>query len=369
VIAPGATTGSHCDSVQRVFPWRRLLLGTIALGICGLIPPLWAEIDPPALREAERALSRSEAEKALIIARDHLRWRPYSRKGSLLAALSLSKLNRALEAETFYRRAGKLTTEALHERALGLVRSNCREEAIKALDEILGRDPNDLIAMRRKAGVLISQSRWWDAEVLAGRISRHPHGRVIGRTLEGLAHLRQGNYEQSVAAFEEVLMLDPLLGRMPLQPPSLFWANLGEGLLKLGRAADAERLLNRPLASNNDPVLAGLMSRACQQLGDLENAERWWKLTTDWDPSLPGPWLELGRLALIRNQPAEAVSLLQKAASLSPHSPDPLYSLSQAFRQLGKPHEADRLLTVARGLKQLPPPPAVTAQPPAPPSS
>jgi tetratricopeptide (TPR) repeat protein len=352
-----------------VFPLRKVLLGAITIGICGLIPLLWTELDPPVLREAERALGRREPEKALIIARDYLRRRPYSRKGSLLAALSLSKLDRALDAEPFYRSAGTLTIESLHERALGLVRSNCREEAIKCLDGILERDPNDLVAMRRMAGVLVSQSRWWDAEVLAGRISRHTHGRVIGRTLEGLVHLRQGNYEQSVSAFEEVLMLDPQLGRMPLQPPSIFWANLGEGLLKLGRAADAKRYLSRPLATSNDPVLAGLMSRACQQLGDLENAERWWKLTTEWDPSLPGPWLELGRLALIRNRPAEAVGLLQKAASLSPHSPDPLYSLSQAFRQMGQLREADRLLTVARGLKQTTPPPAAPAGPPASPSS
>jgi tetratricopeptide (TPR) repeat protein len=334
-----------------------------------MIPVFWAEVDPPALKEAEKALGRGEPERALIIARDHLRRRPYSRKGSLLAALSLSKLDRAVDAESFYRNAGWLTTESLHERALGMVKSNRREEAIRAFEEILERDPDDLVAMRRMAGVLISQARWWDAEVLAGRISRHPHGRVIGRTLEGLAHLRQGNYEQSVAAFEEVLTLDPQLARMPLQPPSLFWANLGEGLLKLGRAADAKRLLSRPLANANDPVLAGLMSRACQQTGDLENAERWWKLTTEWDPSLPGPWLELGRLALIRNQPAEAVSFLQRAATLSPSSPDPLYSLSQAFRQMGQPNEADRLLTVARGLKQPTPPPAAPAGSPAPPSS
>jgi len=340
-----------------------MLAGCFLGALGGASSWIWAEFDPPALRSAEQSYRRNDFEASLRMALAHLRWHPFSGQAAELAALSLSRLDRPVEAEAYYRRAGALDRQKRHVRAMGWVVGDYREEAIRAYREALDRDPDDLLAMRRLAAVYVSQARWWDAEVVAGRMTRHPHGLVAGRTLEGLAHLRQGNYEQSVAAFEAVLAIDPTLKQMPLRPPGMFWSNLAEALLKVGRAADVRRYLGRAMAEEEDPVLAGMMARACQQEGDLDEAERWFRVVAQRGPDLPGPWLELGRMALLRDRPAESIELLRRAAALRPKSADVLYSMSQALRRLGRLEEADRFLALSRELRKPAAAPSTVAGP------
>ena len=79
--------------------------------------------------------------------------------------------------------AWPLDNEDSHIRAYALVLNNFRGPAILAYDELLRRWPDDVLALSRKAAVLISESRWNDAQETAGRLARIPAGRVIGYTL------------------------------------------------------------------------------------------------------------------------------------------------------------------------------------------
>jgi len=284
---------------------------------------------------------------------DHLEWHPWSRAAALDAARCLGRLDFAEWAEPYYRRAGlgRLGAADLHARALGLFRANRRDRAVEAYREILARRPADILALRRLAAIRIAQGAADDALALAGRLAAIPGGEVIGHTLAGTVSHDIGRPERSVEEFSRVLTLDPGLGRMPLSPRSMFWSYLGQDLLALGRPEEARGHLERALTEGDDAGLAALLASAHRQLGDLDEAERWWRVATGWDPKLAGPWLNLGRLAIQRDRPSRAIEPLRRAAELLPDDPGPPYSLSLARRRLGETAEADRLLRQADRLR------------------
>ena len=84
----------------------------------------------------------------------------------------------------------------------------------------------------------------------------------------------------------------------------------------------------------------------------IEEAARCWRQAAEWDPNLPSPWLNLGRLTLLDGDPAEAIRLLERASSLAPNAPEPYYSLSLAHRRLGQVEEAERYRRQADQLKK-----------------
>ena len=335
-------------------PWRRTLAVARAALIVGLVAPTaWDELQPRALREASAAYARDDLNTALGQALGHLRWHPWSRVAALDVARCFSRLDFADWAEPYYRRAGLDRAEVadLHVRALGLFRSNQRDLAVSAYLAILERHPEDILSLRRLAAVRIAQGDANQAMTLAGRLTKIPGGEVIGHTLAGTIAHDVGDTEHSVEEFSAVLALDPALTRMPLSPHSMFWSYLGQDLLTLGRADDARGYLIRGLAEGKSATLAALLASAHRQLGDFDEAEHWWRVASGLDPKLPGPWLGLGRVALQRGRPEQAIDPLRRAGELSPSDSGPVYSLSLARRRLGDIAEADRLLHRAEKLR------------------
>jgi tetratricopeptide (TPR) repeat protein len=180
-----------------------------------------------------------------------------------------------------------------------------------------------------------------------------PEGAVIGETLRGVIAYNGGTFEETAEAFSRVLELDPRLERMPLDPPQMFWGYLANSLLNLGRAAEARRHLTRALGEYPDDAnFMDLLARTYEQEGKVEEAVRCWRQAAEWDPSLPSPWLNLGRLMLLDGDPAEAIELLEQASALAPDAPEPYYSLSLVHRRLGQAEEAERFRRQADQLKK-----------------
>lgn len=331
--------------------WRgaAALVGLLVVGL--LAWRLWLEFDPEALRAAEAAYRRGDLAAALATATGHLRVRPWSSHAALIAARSLTRLDRAGEAEPYYRRAGRLGSDDLHLRALGLVLENRCEPAIRVYRAILERSPEDVLALRRLAGVLILQREWNEASAVAHRLIRIPSGVVIGHTLAGVVHHDNEHPDGTVAEFEQVLQLDPELRRMPLSPRLQFWVYLAQDLLTIGRAADAQVYLGRALDEGEDAYLLDLLGQACWQQGDLDEAERCWRRSIGLNDRRPAPWLLLGNLELQRSRPGEAIPLLERAAALATAAREPIYGLSLAHRRLGRHAEADRLRDQAERLR------------------
>jgi tetratricopeptide (TPR) repeat protein len=190
------------------------------------------------------------------------------------------------------------------------------------------------------AAVLISESRWYDAMDAARRLTEIPSAAVIGHTLAGVAHHNTGESEEAVHDFDHVMALDPELKQMPLKPRSLFWTQYGRNLIVIGRTDDAKRYLNRALGEGDDPRIADLLGEAYALQGALEDAEQCWRLAVELDPTRYGAWWRLGKLELQRGRPAEAIEPLRRSIALRPDAVGPLYSLSLAYRRLGRNAEA-----------------------------
>jgi tetratricopeptide (TPR) repeat protein len=323
--------------------------GLIAAGLAAAVA--WSEFHPRALAEAEAAYRNNHLAAALGLAEGHLARRPLSRQAALLSARCLSRLGRPDQAEPYYLKAGPLALEDRHIRAYALVLTNQREPAIQAYRELLARWPDDVLAWSRLAAVLISESRWDDALKAAARLIEIPQGEVIGHTLAGVVHHNMRDSELAVFAFDRVIALDPKLERMPLKPHSMFWADFGYDLLAVGRWADARRYLNRALGERDDARIADLLGQSYYLEGDLDEAERSWRLALQWDPDRYGTWWRIGKLELMRNRPAEAIEPLQRATALQPNAAGPLYSLSLAYRRLGRSEESQRLMEQARRIR------------------
>jgi tetratricopeptide (TPR) repeat protein len=302
----------------------------------------WRSARPEALAEAEVAYEKSDFITALRRACDRLDcWLP-SPGAARVAALSLSRLDFALESDPYYRRAGALSFEDLHHRAFGLVRGNERERAIAAYEEILSRRPDDVLALRRESAVLMTQRRRNEAMKLAERLIKIPEGEITGYTLVGILNHDLNEPELAIPAFERVLALDVELRKTPLKPPYQFWNYLGTDLIAVGRYADARRYLSFALAQENNAILMALMGDAYYRDSMLDDADQCWQKAREWDRDLPIVWLHLGRLAMIRGRLDEAIPLLERAARLAPGAYQTVYSLSLAHGRLGHNDKAQR---------------------------
>ena len=353
----------------RLRPRRRLGLGGTIFGIGLLAGLAWLTYGNAtgsrALGEAEAAEVRGDFTTALRAAMDHLDRRPWSREASRIAARCLSRLDFAEEAEPYYRRGGDLAISDLRYRAYGLTRANLRERALDAFDDVLRRDPDDIAALRLKAGLLMSMTRWVDVGEIGRRLSasarrsaeadapvaaavhwtlkpmRVASVKVLGATLEAIALHNEGEVEDAVGAYEKVLALDPDLGMMPLDR-RLFWSQFGDDLLSMGRSRDVIRHMEAADRGRADPTLVALLARAYTQLGSMDEAEACWRRVIEISPDHPAAWLNLGRLEMGHGRPEEAARLLARAASLAPESIDAAYNLGLTYRRLGQAAEAKK---------------------------
>jgi tetratricopeptide (TPR) repeat protein len=283
---------------------------------------------------------------ALQRALDHLDSRPRDGEAARLAALCLSQLDFATQAEPYYqvvRAKGQLTLEELHVRALGLARGNFRDQAIAAYQEILARWPDDPLALQRLAAIYYSRSQYQETLKVASRLaqSREPKWAVAGYSLVGTVHHDEQRPKQAVEANERVLQLDPQLELLTV-PAELFFADFAEDLINIDRAADARGHLQRALRTGVDPALINLLGAAYYADGEEDDAEQCWRHATALDPRFDRPWLNLGKLAMRHGRLSEAVSYLETAHAIDRQAFEPLYQLSLVYRRLGRAQDAER---------------------------
>ncbi|MFO0888344.1 MAG: tetratricopeptide repeat protein [Isosphaeraceae bacterium] len=213
------------------------------------------------------------------------------------------------------------------------------EQAFFNYQQLLEKEPDDALAIKRMAAVLISQNRYSAISSLGERLMALPGEEVAGRTLSGIGHHVARRYAQAEEDFERVLAIDPGLKSMPL-PATLFWNHLAIDLLAQGKGDEAKDYLLHALEQTEDAGLRELLGLCYNQVGRPDDAERCWREAVRTNPGELNAWLDLGRLALARGRIAEAVDLLSNAARLGPNSLEANYSLAQALRLQGKAAEA-----------------------------
>jgi tetratricopeptide (TPR) repeat protein len=310
---------------------------------------LWSDAGKSARprRRADAASpSRPDYVRALQRALDHLDRHPGDGTAARLAALSLTHLDFAAQAEPYYQVArdrGRLTFDDLHTRALGLARANLRDQAIAAYQEILARWSDDPLALQRLGAIYYSKSQYKETLKVAERLaqSHDPKWAVAGYSLIGTVHHDEQRPRLAVEADEHVLRLDPELKLLTV-PADLFFADFAEDLIDIGRADDARRYLHRALRSGDNPALVNLLGAAYYAGDQEDDAEQCWKHATALDPRFDRPWLNLGKLALRRGRLAEAATYLETAHAIDRQAFEPLYQLSLVYRRLGRIKDAEQ---------------------------
>jgi tetratricopeptide (TPR) repeat protein len=329
-----------------------MVVGVVAITLLAFSTGLWCygTFDP--LRVAKSAFAGADYRSALRAAQKRLERSPNDRDAALLAARCLNKLGFHDPAEEHYRRAGfvAMGLDDLQDRAYGLVLLDRPRRAAEVYEQILTSWPDNALALKRLAAVHMSLKEWGPVLSLATRLDSLPGGGVAAATLAGICQHELKHYSEAVSAAERVLELDPGLTEMPL-PHGLFWNNLALDLMAIGRTSEARKYLTRALQTSQDPNLMELLGLAYSQEGAMEQAERSWQQSVQWNPSNADALLGLGRLCLNRNQGQEAVKWLERALQASPDALEPVYGLARAYRLLGKTSEADRFEQMAATIR------------------
>src|SRR5262249_9554761 len=138
------------------------------------------------LGRARRAYDARDYRTALRAAGDHLKRWPGDHRASLMAARCLTRLGQGQQAEEYYRRCGPLGLDDMQDRAYGLVLMGQPEQAAEIYYDLIQRWPENVLALKRMAAVLMELKQWKPALLLSERLIRIPEGEVAGHTLAGI---------------------------------------------------------------------------------------------------------------------------------------------------------------------------------------
>ena len=333
---------------------RLLILGSLAGGTA------WHALARPALREAHAAFDHGDFSTALEFALDDEAGHPRSRESTLLAARSLSRLRYADEAEPFYRRAFRGASpdlESLRDRATGLLQSARFDRAVVAFRSLVERFPQDSISLRYLATLELTHGRMTEALATAEQLARTPEGRGDGLALIRDIHHEAKRPTQAVEAGEALLRFDPELNGLRYDRV-MFWIEMTADLLSIHRIEQAAEMLRPIVERMPDVRLLDLLATCYRRLGEIDQAERYWKQAAAIDPHRANPPLQLGMLAMSRKQYDEAARDFEKATANDPSAVDPAYNLAQSYRALGRTEDASRVdRTVEMIRRKTPPPP------------
>lgn len=171
--------------------------------------------------------------------------------------------------ETWLRRADASAQQALRleptlalahaARAWVLANRGQRAEAVSACEHALKLEPGNFFAEVGKATFLTQMERFDEAAAAAqAALSRHPQ-RVFSDTL-GTVHYMQGNYAAAEQDFRRSIALQA--------DSSNSYANLNAALLRLGRADEALRVVQRGLLVRPNAWLYTNLGNALYQRGE-----------------------------------------------------------------------------------------------------
>lgn len=315
-----------------------VLLGLLALTAWSLTR---SDALARALEAEPRASDPTALAQTLRLALEHLERRPWSREAAALAGRCLSRLDHPDRAEAYYQRAGRLSRNDEAARAYAIVRANRRDDAVAAYKAMLERWPDDLEALRMLSGLYYTRKMYDEGIEVARRLLNHPGSEAEAHWRLAMMYHESSSPEPAVAEYEALVQVDPELRVVPAEARVFHWFQFASDLLSIGRAAEAQRYLNLALQRHEDPTLRILLGQAAFQQRDFETAETCWRQVVERDPNQAKAWEELGRLALARQQPAQAVEALERAAALTPNDFTTLYTLQNALRQAGQAERAE----------------------------
>lgn len=153
----------------------------------------------------------------------------------------------------------------------------------------------------------------------------------------GVMQFERGQWEEAARAFYHSTELDPRDG--------LVWDNLGNALLRLGRAVDAEQCYRQALMATPGLVSAiNNLGIALKQQGIIDKAAICFQEAVLHKPDYVDGYFNLGELAYYLDQLGEAEQFFRKAIEIDANCRPAYASLAQVLHDLEKPEESLALL-------------------------
>ena len=320
---------------------------------------VWQGLERPAAQASEAAFSKGDEQNALRFALDDLRLYRLSRRSSLIAARSFSRLIYPDAAEPYYRTAamfGALPLEAQQDRIQGLFRALQNDRGVALCHEVLKRFPDDLKILKMLTTMEWVRGRLPEARSSAERLAKTAAGRLAGLDLLVQIYHDAESRDKAVSTCEEILRIDPKLNFYTPKLQLDFWKTFADDLLLLHRAAEARDYLLTVITPYSDPILLDLLGSAHKQLNALDAAESAWRESSRRNPDRLNCWLRLGSLAIDRKRYGEAAEFLEKAVAIAPYHIGANYLLQQAYQFLGRTEDARKQLEKTNALRRSAPP-------------
>jgi arylsulfatase A-like enzyme/Tfp pilus assembly protein PilF len=234
-------------------------------------------------------------------------------------------------------------TESLH--SLGYMGSD--SAAPSDSNDESGADPKQKIAIANllyEALIQTEKGRYQEAvPILEEVLKQEPHTLTAYLQL-GRAYVSLKEYQKAIAPLQHVVAATP--------DNSLARYELGCALVKTGQWNEAAPQFEAAVSEmNSSAMMHFYLALVYQQTSRNDEALAEFKDALRWDPKNFPANLLLGRMYIKQQKAAEALPLLQKAATLRRDAIDPHRLLADAYTQLEREEDASRELLEAERIR------------------
>ena len=270
---------------------------------------------------------------------------------------------------------GKATKGVQHELGIAYYRSGKLIPAEQAFARAMEEDPNDVESVQMRGLSLYRLGRPAAAIPFLERVRQWtPNANADASYVLGLCYLNSQRFEDARLAFAGQFAVPPdsgaaylLLGKMLMQAnlaeaaseaankalqlaPKLPLAHFMLGEFYLFKSDTAQALKEfeqeREISPTN-PAVYDRLGDVYTRTGQYQSAQEALAKAISLDTSSTGPFIQMGKVLLRRNEPQISLLYLQHAEKMDPGNYITHTLLSQAYRSLGQEEEAKKQIDVA----------------------
>lgn len=272
--------------------------------------------------------------------------------------------------------AGKGSVPGLqHELGIAYYRTSKLVPAEKAFTQAMADDPNDMESVQMRGLTLYRLGRPADAIPFLERVKQWtPNANADANYVLGLCYLNSQRFDDARKAFANQFAVSPdsgaaylLMGKMLMQAnlpdaaaqsakkalqltPGIALAHFLLGEFYLFKSDAGQALNEFEQERKINPVNAAIYDRlgdVYTRTGQYDLAQESLAKAISLDTSSTGPFIQMGKVLLRRNDPRTSLMYLQHAEKMDPSNYITHTLLGQAYRSLGREEEAKKELDIA----------------------
>lgn len=226
---------------------------------------------------------------------------------------------------------------------LSLISLERDEEGVKQLEQTLDAAPPDPAVLYHLGLAYLRLGKAGFRATLE-RLASFPAGYPVLHLLQGMAFLRDLQFEQAVDELQQAEKLNADLPRM--------YFSLGLAHFKLGHNKEAVAAFEKEAQrSPQDFATLYYLAESMEGDGNSDGAMKWVQAALKLDAQSPEANGLLGKILFKQGKAAEAVKPLELAISKTPKDPERRYLLARIYQQLGRREDATREFAEVQKLK------------------